>query len=99
MVKDTPALGEVFAVVDALDGPRPAVLCDMYENQPEQVYDGMVRYGGPLLRGRTLGRAIIARVRAVEARCLPRASTRSWSSRRPGRISSAGTASIRRASR
>jgi glycosyltransferase involved in cell wall biosynthesis len=70
-VKDTPVLPVVFSTLGATGHPRIPVVCDMYENMSQQLYDTLIRFG--TLRTRlitTIARAV-PRTRALERQCLP----------------------------
>ncbi|HEX8597680.1 MAG TPA: glycosyltransferase family 4 protein [Chloroflexia bacterium] len=71
--KDTPILPAVFHAIKRSGHPPVRVVCDMYENITEQVYDTFVRYGKLYERLLTQASLLISRLRRAErlylARC------------------------------
>ncbi|MDQ5823008.1 MAG: glycosyltransferase family 4 protein [Chloroflexota bacterium] len=70
--KDTPILPAVFHAIEKSGHSPVRVVCDMYENITEQVYDTFVRYGRPHERLLTLASLLISRLRRAERLYLPR---------------------------
>lgn len=72
VVKDSPALVSVFAVLDDLHRTDIPVICEMVEPRVAQAYDSLIRYGTWATQLSAYARRILPRLRAAERTCLPR---------------------------
>lgn len=72
MVKDTYCLRRVFRSLQRARQDRTRVVCDMYENATAQAYDHLIGFGNWRSRVKTIGRALIPRIRRIERTYLPR---------------------------
>lgn len=71
MVKDTHCLERVFRARQRSGRAETKVVCDMYENATAQLYDSAIRFGSWSKRLRTVGQALVPRLRQIEKTHLP----------------------------
>jgi len=72
LVKDSPALMSVFAVLDGCGHGDLPVICEMVEPRVAQAYDSLIRYGTWATRLSAHVRRILPRLRNAERAYLPR---------------------------
>lgn len=72
LVKDSPALVSVFAVLDGYNRADIPVICEMVEPRVAQAYDSLIRYGTWATRLSARVRRILPRLRDAERAYLPR---------------------------
>ena len=72
LVKDSPALVSVFAVLDRLNRADIPVVCEMVEPRVAQAYDSLIRYGTWVTKLSAHVRRILPRLRNAERAYLPR---------------------------
>jgi glycosyltransferase involved in cell wall biosynthesis len=72
-VKDSTVLATVFRCIDRLGmAGRILVVCDVFENVPEQMMDTYLRFGRPGIRFAARALRLIPRARKAEERTFPR---------------------------
>lgn len=71
-VKDTPTLPIVFRALARAGKPHIKVVCDMYENVTQLIYDDLIRFGNWRTRASARVRRLLPRLRAAEKAGLPR---------------------------
>ncbi len=71
-VKDTASLPVAFRCLAESNHQQVRVICDMYENMTEQIYDTLVRFGSRRSRARAYLSLLVPRARRAEKRYLPR---------------------------
>jgi glycosyltransferase involved in cell wall biosynthesis len=72
MVKDSHVLNHVFSALARTGGEHIPVVCDMYENASEQLFDSQIRFGSWIRKLLSIIRLSIPRVRRRERKYLPK---------------------------